>query len=114
MGVKIMTERIACPYCQELLTEKHFCIQCKKDFSVEVAVSNDGTLPEYQVAQQDYIDDACFSLLKKFAPDCEWDIHQISILRNTLIDVLIKFHEKKEYDLYPWLLEPEETLSTLQ
>lgn len=108
-----MVERIACPYCQEILTDEHFCIKCKKDFSVEVEFSKEGTLPEHQIAQQDYIDNACFNLLKEFTPNCDWDIGQISIIRNTLIDILIKFHKKKEYDLYPWLLEPEETFSSL-
>ncbi|MEK6678861.1 MAG: hypothetical protein AABY39_05535 [Nitrospirota bacterium] len=75
--------------------------------------SKEETLPEYQIAQQDYIDNTCFNLLKEFAPDCDWDIGQISIIRNALIDVFMKFHEKKEHDLYPWLLEPEETLSSL-
>ena len=106
-------EEIICHYCQEGLTEKYFCVHCNKDFSVEVEFSKEETLPEYQIAQQDYNDNACFNLLKEFAPDCDWDIGQISIIRNALIDVLMKFHKKKEYDLYPWLLEPEETLPSL-
>ena len=100
-------EKIICPYCQDLLTEKHYCVYCKKDFSVEVESSKEGALLQGQIAQQDYIDNLCFDLLKEFIPDCDWDIHQISIIRNALIDVLTKFHGKKEYDLYPWLLEPK-------
>ena len=106
-------ETIICPYCQESLTEEYFCVHCNKDFTVEAEFGKEWTLPEYQIAQQDYIDNACFNLLKEYAPDCDWDICQISIIRNTLIDVLMKFHEKKEYDLYPWLLEPEEISSSL-
>src|SRR3989338_7148563 len=34
-----MTEKIFCPYCEGLLTEKHYCISCQKDFSVEVKCS---------------------------------------------------------------------------
>ncbi len=102
-----MMEKIICPYCQDFLTEKYYCVHCEKDFSTEVQYANEGTLPEEQIAQQDYIDNLCFDLLKEFIPDCDWDIHQISIIRNALIDVLTKFHGKKEYDLYPWLLEPK-------
>ena len=94
-------ESIICPYCQSL-TEEYFCVHCTKDFTVEVELSNEGTLSEYQIDQQDYIDNACFNLLKKVAFNCDWDIGQIRIIRNALIDVLMKFHEKKEYDLYPW------------
>lgn len=106
-----MTEKIFCSYCEGLLTEKYYCISCQKDFSVEVKYSKEGTLPEYQIAQQDHIDNACFHLLKEFAPATNWDIRQIGTIRDTLIDVLIKFHNKKEYDLYPWLLEPEDIVS---
>ena len=107
-----MMEKICCPYCEELLTEKHYCISCQKDFSVEVKSSKEDSLPEYQVAQQDYIDNACFHLLKEFVPTANWDIRQIGTIRDALIDVLIKFYNKKEYDLYPWLLEPEDMVST--
>jgi hypothetical protein len=103
-----MTEKIFCPYCEELLTEKYYCISCQKDFSIEVKYSKEGSLHEYQITQQDYIDNACFHLLKEFDNTCNWDISQISIIRDALISVLIKFHNKKEYDLYPWLLEPED------
>jgi len=103
-----MIEKISCPYCEKLLTEKYYCISCKKDFSVEVRYSKEGTLPDYQIAQQDYIDNACFHFLKEFIPTCSWDIAQISIISDALISALIKFHNKKEYDLYPWLLEPED------
>jgi len=90
-----MTEKFICPYCERLLTEKHYCVSCKKDFSIEAAHTNEGTLPDYQIAQQDYIDNVCFHLLKEFIPTSNWDIR----------------HGKKEYDLYPWLLEPEDTIS---
>ena len=102
-----MEKIIICPYCQESLTQKYYCVHCEKDFSTEVQYANEGSLHEEQSAQQDYIDNLCFDLLKAFIPDCDWDIHQISIIRNALIDVLMKFYGKKEYDLYPWLLEPE-------
>ena len=103
-----MTEKTLCPYCDKLLTEKYYCISCQKDFSVEVKSCNEGSLPDYQIAQQDNIDNACFHLLEEFANTPKWDISQISIIRDALIDVLIKFHNKKEYDLYPWVLEPED------
>jgi hypothetical protein len=103
-----MPEKFICPYCEGLLTEKYYCISCKKDFSLEAARAKKGTLPDYQIAQQDYIDNACFHFLKEFVPISHWDIAQISIIRDALISVLIKFHNKKEYDLYPWLLESEE------
>ena len=106
-----MTEKISCPYCEELLTEKYYCVSCQKDFSVEVKCSAEDSLPEYQIAQQDYIDNACFYFLKEFVPTCNWDIAQISIIRDALISALIKFHNKKEYDLYPWLMESEDTVS---
>ena len=106
-----MTEKFICPYCERLLTEKHYCVSCKKDFSIEAAHTNEGTLPDYQIAQQDYIDNVCFHLLKEFIPTSNWDICQIGTIRDALINVLIKFHGKKEYDLYPWLLEPEDTIS---
>ena len=107
-----MTEKIFCPYCEGLLTEKYYCLSCQKDFSVEVKCSKEDSLPEYQIAQQDHIDNACFHFLKEFVPISYWDIAQISIIRNALISVLIKFHNKKGYDLYPWLLEPEDIVST--
>ncbi len=106
-----MTEKIICPYCEGLLTEKYYCVSCKKDFSIEVEHTEEGTLPEYQIVQQDYIDNACFHFLKEFVPACNWDIAQISIIRDALINVLVKFHNKKEYDLYPWLMEQEDTVS---
>jgi len=98
---------IICPYCQKNLNEKYYCIDCQMDFSTEVEFGKDGTLPDYQIAQQDNINNACFNLLKIFSPNCDWDIKQISIIRNALIDVLIADYGKKEYDLYPWLLESE-------
>jgi hypothetical protein len=107
-----MTEKIICPYCEKALTEKYYCISCQKDFGVAARHSEEGTLPDYQIAQQDYIDNACFHFLKEFVPISHWDIAQISIIRDALISVLIKFHNKKEYDLYPWLLEPEDIVST--
>ncbi len=107
-----MIEKIFCPYCEGLLTAKYYCISCQKNFSVEVKCGAEDSLPDHQIAQQDYIDNACFHFLKEFVPASNWDIRQIGTIRDALIDVLIKFHNKKEYDLYPWLLEPEHIVST--
>jgi hypothetical protein len=94
------------------LTEKYYCISCQKDFSVEVKYGAEDSLPEYQIAQQDHIDNACFHFLKEFIPSCDWDIAQISTIRDALISVLVRVHNKKEYDLYPWLMESEDIAST--
>ena len=90
-----MTEKIFVLTVRGSLTENYYCIPCKKDFSVEVKCSKEDSLPEYQIAQQDHIDNACFHLLKEFVPATNWDIRQIGTIRDTLIDVLIKFHNKK-------------------
>ena len=93
-----------CPYCNKALTEVHYCTSCQRDFSVEVKEE----LTDSQIAQQDRIDNACYDLIQEFEPGYQWDVEQVDIIRQALLDVLVLSCKQKQYDLYPWILEDEE------
>lgn len=101
-----MTE-ILCPYCDLPLDEKYFCTTCNKNFHDEVIAGEKEEILNYQIEQQDRIDNACYHLIKEFAPDAEWDIQQISVVREALVSVLTESFKMKSFDLYPWILSPE-------
>lgn len=102
--------KIICPICETPLDSSYKCPECKKDFSEEVEFNyfRGGELTERQIAQQDFVDNACYSLLRMFEPQAEYDGKEIGIIRDALIEVLCKYHNWNEYDIYPWLLEPIE------
>ena len=97
-----------CPYCDGALNDVATCEKCGAELSKEVACGLQGTLPHAGILAQDNIDNACFELIREFAPGANWDAEEIGIVREALIEVLTKFHGKKAYDLYPWILEPSE------
>lgn len=105
---KTPLEVFECPLCDSVLNGDYFCEKCSRSFSEEVISNYSGEeLTEKQTAQQDIVDNACFSLIREFVPDAEWDIEKISRIRDSLVSVLESFGTK-EYDAYPWLLEPAE------
>ncbi len=102
------TKVYLCPVCDNKLDSKSFCHACQRSFRDEVESSKKEELLDYQIAQQDKIDNACFAFIKSFYPDAHWDQEQISVIRDALIKVGVRYHGDSEYDLYPWLLEPEQ------
>ena len=103
----MMKQTYLCPICGRPLYENYECGYCSRNFSGEILASSEGTLTEYQMAKQDLIDNACADLIRKFVPAFKHDIEQISVIREALTDVLQKHYRIAEFDLYPWLLEPE-------
>lgn len=97
----------SCPVCDNRLDSDCFCHICHRSFKDEVDSSEKEEILDYQIAQQDRIDNACFDFIKSFYPDAKWDQEQISIIRDALIRVGVKYYGDSEYDLYPWLLESE-------
>ena len=104
-----------CPLCDSELDENYYCSRCNRDFSEEVNRNylKEGELTPHQIEQQDFMDNTCLDFLQKFVPDAEYDGEQIGIIRDALIDVLIRYYSMPEYELYPWLLAPEEETGTL-
>ena len=108
-------EFFKCPLCDSELDENYYCSRCSRDFSEEVNCNylKRGELTPPQIEQQDFVDNTCLDFLQKFVPDAEYDGEQIGIIRDALIDVLIRCYSMPEYELYPWLLAPEEETGTL-
>jgi hypothetical protein len=104
-----------CPLCDSELDENYYCSRCNREFSEEVDRNyfKEGELTPHQIEQQDFMDNTCLDFLQKFVPDAEYDGEQIGIIRDALIDVLIRYYSMPEYELYPWLLAPEEETGTL-
>ena len=104
-----------CPLCDSELDENYYCSRCNREFSEEVNCNylKEGELTSHQIEQQDFMDNTCLDFLQKFVPDAEYDGEQIGIIRDALIDVLIRYYSMPEYELYPWLLAPEEETGTL-
>ena len=104
-----------CPLCDSELDENYYCSRCNKEFSEEVNRNylKEGELTPSQIEQQDFMDNTCLDFLQKFVPDAEYDGEQIGIIRDAIIDVLTRYHSMQEYELYPWLLAPEEETGTL-
>ena len=104
-----------CPLCDSELDENYYCSRCNREFSEEVNRNylKEGELTPCQIEQQDFVDNTCLDFLQKFVPDAEYDGEQIGIIRDALIDVLIRHYSMPEYELYPWLLAPEEETGTL-
>jgi isocitrate dehydrogenase kinase/phosphatase len=99
-------ETYLCPVCDNKLIHG-FCTACMRSFSEEITSNSKLCLTETQIQQQDHVDNACFAFIKSFYPDAEWDQAQISIIRDALIKVGVGYYGDSEYDLHPWLLEPE-------
>ena len=104
-----------CPVCDSELDENYYCSRCNRDFSQEVNCNylKGGELSPLQIEQQDFVDNTCLDFLQKFVPDTEYDGEQIGIIRDALIDVLTRYYSMPEYELYPWLLAPEEETGTV-
>lgn len=104
-----------CPVCDSELDENYYCSRCNRDFSQEVNCNylKGGELTPLQIEQQDFVDNTCLDFLQKFVPDTEYDGEQIGIIRDALIDVLTRYYSMPEYELYPWLLAPEEETGTV-
>jgi len=103
-----------CPLCDTKLDENYYCSQCNRNFSQEIHCNyfKEGELTPAQIEQQDFMDNTCLDFLHKFATDTEYDGEQIGIIRDALIDVLTRYYSMREYELYPWLLVPEEETGT--
>lgn len=104
-----------CPLCDSELDENYYCSRCNREFSEEVKRNylKEGELTPHQIEQQDFVDNTCLDFLQEFVPDTEYDGEQIGIIRNALIDVMTRYYSMPEYELYPWLLAPEEETGTL-
>jgi len=104
-----------CPVCDSELDENYYCSRCNRDFSQEVNCNylKGGELTPLQIEQHDFVDNTCLDFLQKFVPDTEYDGEQIGIIRDALIDVLTRYYSMPEYELYPWLLAPEEETGTV-
>jgi hypothetical protein len=104
-----------CPLCDSELDENYYCFRCNREFSEEVNRNylKEGELTPPQIEQQDFVDNTCLDFLQEFVPDAEYDGEQIGIIRDALIDLLIRYYSMPEYELYPWLLAPEEEAGTL-
>ena len=108
-------EFFKCPLCDSELDENYYCSRCNKEFSEEVNRNylKEGELTPSQIEQQDFVDNTCLDFLQEFVIDAEYDGEQIGIIRDALIDLLTRHYSMREYDIYPWLLAPEEETGTL-
>lgn len=102
-----MEKRYLCPTCDSVLDIQNCCSHCSRNFSENIEKNSDVELTQVQIDAQDHIDNLCFGFIKEFVPDCDWDIAQISVIRDALINVLVENHGFNEYDIYPWLIETE-------
>lgn len=91
----------------ETLSPILYCYACERDFSREVQHSKKGQLTKEQTDSQDRMDSACFQLIETLAPHAKWDMESMGSVRDGLIATLTKHYGLKEFDLYPWLLEPK-------
>jgi hypothetical protein len=72
-----------------------------------------GELTNYELEQQDLIDNACYELITQFCPnglkDVEWNIQHISKIREALQEVIVDDMKlMTEQEFYPYIeLEPE-------
>lgn len=99
--------RVECPACDHMLDYNYRCSSCGRSFAEEVRFNYlNEELTQGQMNQQDFVDNECLEFLKKFVPEAEHDIEQLSIIRNAVVNVLDRFYGKSGYDIYPWLLEP--------
>ena len=108
-------EFFKCPLCDSELDENYYCSRCNREFSEEVNRNylKEGELTPSQIEQQDFVDNTCLDFLQEFVIDAEYDGEQIGIIRDALIDLLTRHYSMPEYELYPWLLVPEEETGTL-
>ena len=104
-----------CPLCDRELDKNYNCSRCTRNFSQEVDCNyfKNGGLTRAQIEQQDFMDNTCLDFLHKFAPEAEYDGERIGIIRDAVIDVLTRYYSMREYELYPWLLAPEEETGIL-
>jgi len=70
---------------------------------------NENGLTQQQIAQQDFVDNAIFSLIQSANPsnkEIEWDIEMIGEIRDVLKDWLVdKLTLTTEQEFYPYLEE---------
>lgn len=70
---------------------------------------NENGLTQQQIAQQDFIDNATFSLIQVINPnykEIEWDIEMIGEIRDVLREWLVyKLNLTTEQEFYPYLEE---------
>ena len=70
---------------------------------------NENGLTQQQIAQQDFVDNAIFSLMRSLNPsnkEIEWDIEMIGEMRDVLKEWLVdKLNLTTEQEFYPYLEE---------
>ena len=70
---------------------------------------NENGLTQQQIAQQDFVDNTIFSLLRSVNPsnkEIEWDIEMIGEIRDVLKEWLVdKLNLTTEQEFYPYLEE---------
>lgn len=86
----------------------YYCKTCNRDFSEDIECSKRGSINDRLLETQDFMDSACYDLIKQFFPDAPWNIAEIGEIRDALIETL-KQRGLHEYDLYPWILTEYET-----
>jgi len=70
---------------------------------------NENGLTQQQIAQQDFVDNAIFSLIRSVNPvnkEIEWDIEMIGEIRDVVKEWLVdKLNLTTEQEFYPYLEE---------
>ncbi|OGW51816.1 MAG: hypothetical protein A2Y81_01205 [Nitrospirae bacterium RBG_13_43_8] len=74
---------------------------------------NENEVTQQQIAQQDFVDNAIFSLIRSVNPnnkEIEWDIEMIGEIRDVLKEWLVdKLDLSTEQEFYPYLEEWKES-----
>jgi hypothetical protein len=97
-----------CPRDEEVLDENMTCPKCAHDFSADIKANQNGELSRWQIEAGDLIDSAIIDLVGNFVRDPEWDQAWSGPIRDALVEVLQEHFGIPEYDVYPWMIEPEE------